>query len=181
MCDETLPSLLLSQFGVGPSLPRWDQAGAQSLVAMYDEHQLEFSPEEPAVNLYTVGGEFKPHKDHKALTVLVALSDPDSFCGGGTGLWSKEEAGCGPGDTAEHGSIPTLPPTLVVRPSLGSVILFGGDVMVSATTPHSTSPFEAIWPRSPVHQLAPHLPALHQLISSASRQPHACCCPLAAH
>ena len=41
-------------------------------------NKLEFSPREPAINVYGRGGEFAPHQDHQALTVLVPLSPPSA-------------------------------------------------------------------------------------------------------
>eukprot|EP00961_Rhodomonas_salina_P084071 1130207-Rhodomonas_salina.3 len=106
--DEELPLLVQRQFGAG-----------QSLVELYAANELEFSKGEPAVNIYAAGGEFEPHKDYDALTVLVALTDPDTYSGGGTGLWSREESA---DELAE-------PPTVILRPLRGSCLLFGGQVM----------------------------------------------------
>ena len=35
---------------------------------------LAWSPGEPAVNVYSKGGEFKPHEDEQTLTVLMPLT-----------------------------------------------------------------------------------------------------------
>jgi hypothetical protein len=50
---------------------------------------LAFTPGEPACNVYTSGGQFTPHEDGQSLTVIVVLSDRDTFVGGGTRFWSK--------------------------------------------------------------------------------------------
>ena len=57
--------------------------------------RFDFTPEEPAVNVYAEGGFFSPHSDDQAMTILVPLSSqgPDeAFCGGGTGFWSAADA-----------------------------------------------------------------------------------------
>ena len=64
-----------------------------------------------------------PHKDRMALTVLLSLSPPTSFAGGGTGFW-RDKANCGP--------------TAVLRPAPGTVLLWGGEVM------HAGMPMESI-------------------------------------
>ena len=50
---------------------------------------LAFTPGEPACNVYTSGGQFTPHEDGQSLTVILVLSDRDTFVGGGTRFWSK--------------------------------------------------------------------------------------------
>jgi len=81
--------------------------------------QFAFSQGEPAVNIYTEGGEFQPHEDKQALTVLVPLSPDDAFSGGGTAFWEEDR-----GRFAAW----TNEPTAVLRPPRGTAILFGGDV-----------------------------------------------------
>ena len=54
-----------------------------------------------------------------ALTVLVPLTAPSEFGGGGTGFWAGNEA------TDES---PACAPTIVLKPELGSALVFGGDV-----------------------------------------------------
>ena len=57
-----------------------------------------------------------------ALTVLLPLTAPDAdFAGGGTGFWSRADEDQGEG-------IPDFPPTTVIRPPLGTALLFGGDL-----------------------------------------------------
>ncbi len=84
---------------------------------MYMNGNLAFSSREPAVNVYTPGGEFLPHEDGQKLTILIPLSDAKSFDGGGTGFWHP--------DSSSHR---VTPPSLVLRPTPGSVILFVGHV-----------------------------------------------------
>lgn len=38
---------------------------------------------------YHLPGGFLAHKDHQSLTLLVALSDPHDFAGGGGATWSR--------------------------------------------------------------------------------------------
>lgn len=54
-----------------------------------------------------------------ALTVLIPLTSPMEFSGGGTGFWAGNRA------TDES---PESEPTLVLKPALGSALVFGGDV-----------------------------------------------------
>ena len=61
-----------------------------SLRDLYMAGELEWSEGEPAINVYTEAGRFGPHKDHMALTVLIPLTCPTRFSGGGTGFWTRE-------------------------------------------------------------------------------------------
>ena len=81
---------------------------------------LEYSPGEPAVNIYTATGEFKPHEDKMGLTVLVTLSDGDEFSGGGTAFWRPSDFNSARRGRAE--------PALVLTPPAGTALLFGGEV-----------------------------------------------------
>jgi len=88
---------------------------------------LVFSPGEPAVNVYTVGGEFSPHEDKQALTLLVPLSSASLYDGGGTAFWSAAMRGesVEPHVRLREGEVA---PTLVLRPSPSDAILFAGNV-----------------------------------------------------
>ena len=84
--------------------------------------ELEWSEGEPAMNLYEAPGLFGAHKDHMALTVLVPLTAPSAFAGGGTGFWgpassSASADGSNPGGDA-----------VVITPAAGDALVFGGDV-----------------------------------------------------
>ena len=80
-----------------------------------------FSGQEPMLNRYTSGGNFDPHQDGHALTILVPLSTADvDFGGGGTAFWSQETIGP---DAAEAKG---FPPSLVLRPPLGTGIFWRG-------------------------------------------------------
>lgn len=78
-----------------------------------------FSGHEPAINVYTAGGEFEPHEDKHALTVLVPLSPLGSFEGGGTGFWSE---------SAPRVGGPGGEPSLVLQPPPGTALMWTGDI-----------------------------------------------------
>ncbi len=103
--DREHPALIQSIFGEGNLLEN-----------MYTNGNLAFSSREPAVNVYTPGGQFLPHKDGQKLTILIPLSDVGSYDGGGTGFWPPDSSGR------------VTPPSLVLRPSPGSALLFVGHV-----------------------------------------------------
>ena len=88
--------------------------------------RLRFASGEPAINVYSSGGAFRPHEDKEALTVLVPLSNASDFDGGGTAFWSTSHAD--PGGLVSVNDGPVQEPTLVLRPSAGTAIIFGGDV-----------------------------------------------------
>ena len=80
---------------------------------------IAFNNIEPAINVYTTGGDFKRHKDEQSLTVLVPLCNASTFGGGGTAFWSA--------DTTM--SAADTPPTMVLAPACGSAIIFTGEVL----------------------------------------------------
>jgi hypothetical protein len=73
------------------------------------------------VNVYSgeQRGAFPPHTDGHALTILVPLSPPSHFTGGGTGFW-------GP-DARKPKAQPV--PTVSLVPAAGSALCFSGEVM----------------------------------------------------
>eukprot|EP00966_Prymnesium_polylepis_P212035 4911168-Prymnesium_polylepis.2 len=100
-----------------------------SLRELYMAGELEWSEGEPAINVYTENGFFGAHKDHLALTVLIPLTSPtQDFAGGGTGFWAGNRA------VDEN---PQSPPTTVLKPPLGTALVFGGDLT------HAGMPVEA--------------------------------------
>lgn len=105
--DEHLPSLATALFAGGA-------ASNGSLATRHAAGTLEFASREPAVNVYQKEGQFLAHKDHQSLTILLSLSSPTSFTGGGTGFWHGDAEG---------------EPVAVLRPAPGTVLLWGGDVM----------------------------------------------------
>ena len=52
---------------------------------------IEFSADEPAINVYSAKVCFLPHTDKEALKILMNLSSKDSYGGGGTGFWSTSD------------------------------------------------------------------------------------------
>lgn len=92
---------------------------AAELRSLPEAPGLVFSQEEPAVNVYGVDGEFAPHEDNMDLTVLLPLSPPAAFTGGGTAFWPPELK-----DKARQGAKPTL----VLAPPAGTALFFGGEV-----------------------------------------------------
>jgi hypothetical protein len=107
---------------------RWPMAGRamlqcnadDDLPELFEKPGLEFSKGEPAVNVYSAGGEFTPHRDHECLTLLLSLSSPEEFTGGGTAFWPP----CHSIDDAKLGA----PPSLVVKAPIGAVLLWSGVV-----------------------------------------------------
>jgi hypothetical protein len=107
---------LLSAPSLGPSITR--------------DPGLVFTPGEPACNVYTTGGQFTPHEDGQALTVIVVLSGGEAFSGGGTSFWSATEgaaSGRASGARALHVN-PQSEPSFVLTPPAGSALVFGGNV-----------------------------------------------------
>ena len=134
--DEEMPSVYQTLFRASDSWTARQPLNAQgeqpdtappdylaetcpTLRDLYQAGELEWSEGEPAINVYAAGGQFGTHKDHLALTVLIPLSAPDDFAGGGTGFWSRGRA---------ESESPEAPPTTVLTPPLGTALLFGGDV-----------------------------------------------------
>ena len=118
--DTQHPSIVSTLFG--PT--------ADSMLGLHRDGALNYHSREPAVNVYDTGGEFLPHMDHEALTVLIPLTSPSpaaatqsgtaGFSGGGTGFWSLEHAPNARGGQA---------PTALLRPEAGTALIFGGHVM----------------------------------------------------
>ncbi|CAJ1355355.1 unnamed protein product [Effrenium voratum] len=77
-----------------------------------------FSPGEPAVNRYIMGGGIAPHIDREAVTLNVLLSEPGAFAGGGTAFWPQEEK------TEEQEEKDVV----ILRPMQGTAILFNGQI-----------------------------------------------------
>ena len=101
-----------------------------SLRELYMAGELEWSEGEPAINVYTAGGRFGAHKDHLALTVLVPLTAPDEFAGGGTGFWAADSGGPPlPGlEKSELADGGAPADAVVLKPPLGTALVFGGDL-----------------------------------------------------
>ena len=104
--NAALPSLMPALFG--PDC-------LQSSSCLHNE-RLVFSEGEPAINFYWPPGGFEAHEDKQSLTCLLNLSAEEDYVGGGTAFWSTPA-----GD--EHNK-----PTLIVRPPIGTAIIFAGSV-----------------------------------------------------
>ena len=117
--DAELPHLAPRLFAGTPSAREIGAEIGAEMREMHERGGLEFSPREPAINFYGRGGEFAPHQDHQALTVLVPLSPPSTFEGGGTGFWPRG---------ADERVARRAPPALVLRPPAGTALLFAGCV-----------------------------------------------------
>ena len=105
LIDENLPSIGTALFD------------GEQVAKLMTDHQLKYSSREPAINVYTCGGEFRAHKDAQAITVLIPLSSPDEFLGGGTSFWSQDSRGHRVED-----------PSICLKPPAGTAMLFGGCV-----------------------------------------------------
>eukprot|EP01104_Vermistella_antarctica_P006741 TRINITY_DN17442_c0_g1_i1.p1 TRINITY_DN17442_c0_g1~~TRINITY_DN17442_c0_g1_i1.p1 ORF type:complete len:278 (-),score=41.77 TRINITY_DN17442_c0_g1_i1:283-1116(-) len=85
------------------------------------DQRYRFSAQEPAINRYSVGGLFEPHRDTLALTLNVLLR-VGSFKGGGTQFWAEGE------DEADSVAR-AHDPTLCIEPTVAGVgIVFNGKV-----------------------------------------------------
>jgi hypothetical protein len=113
LIDDTFPSLSQDLFG-GPISH-----------LLLDPADLSFSSREPAVNIYTKGGQFLAHKDGQKLTMLIPLSSNDSFQGGGTAFWGPASRG----HRVEG-------PSAIIKPPRGTMMLFAGHV------PHAGLPLD---------------------------------------
>lgn len=122
--DQKLcPSLKMTLFGRADATNEQTEKGeAQEEVSIADLFRndgLVYSTREPAINVYKPPhGHFGMHKDGKAMTILIPLSDPtNEFEGGGTAFWSQAFPREGQHDAS-----------LRLRPKAGTVVLFGGGV-----------------------------------------------------
>lgn len=96
-------------------------AEAFGLSACTAKTELDFSEGEPAINVYRgPGGDFKPHQDARALTLLMPLSTHGvDYEGGGTAFYAP---GVRPADAIRGAATPTT----VLRPRAGTALLWGG-------------------------------------------------------
>lgn len=93
---------------------------------------LKFSPGEPAINVYGVGGAFRAHEDGESLSVVMPLNGGGAFAGGGTAFWSPSQeypvyAGSGPSPPLRG-----PPPAFELAPEAGTAFVFVGSVTHSA-------------------------------------------------
>ena len=98
------------------------------------ELRPDYSPGEPAVNIYKKGGEFAPHTDKQSVSLLVPLSDEGvAFEGGGTAFWPdghhpRREDTAADDTVDENDRSHWLPHSHMLRPPTGTAIIFGGGV-----------------------------------------------------
>ena len=97
-------------------------ARCPTLRELYMAGELEWSEGEPAMNLYEAPGLFGAHKDHMALTVIVPLTSPSAFAGGGTGFWPPQASAASADGSDPDGD------AVIVTPAAGDALVFGGDV-----------------------------------------------------
>eukprot|EP00747_Dinoflagellata_sp_TGD_P020585 gnl/TRDRNA2_/TRDRNA2_127913_c0_seq2.p1 gnl/TRDRNA2_/TRDRNA2_127913_c0~~gnl/TRDRNA2_/TRDRNA2_127913_c0_seq2.p1 ORF type:complete len:381 (+),score=54.27 gnl/TRDRNA2_/TRDRNA2_127913_c0_seq2:63-1205(+) len=113
--EQHVPDVALEQFGQSSGLKKMKQV---------------FSPGEPAVNRYMVGGGIKPHTDKQAITLNVLLSEPGAFTGGGTLFWPQgtvnEDTTL---DSEWQARFDASTVTTLLRPQQGTAVLFNGQVV----------------------------------------------------
>ena len=83
-----------------------------------------FNTVEPAINVYTAGGDFKTHQDGQHLTLLVHLSAEGAFTGGGTAFWRQARAS----EFLARG-LEGVPPDVVIKPRQGDAMFWNGDLV----------------------------------------------------
>ena len=122
-------------------------AAALDLIACPDNTKMAYSEGEPALNLYYgPGGDFKPHQDMQALTLLLPLSTHGlDYEGGGTLFFSHDVEL----SKARSGE---APPIRLLHPPAGAALLWAGTlvhagapvtagrrlVLVASFTPHNS-------------------------------------------
>lgn len=118
LLETQIPELAKSLFGTATQVDLADML-------------VQFSPGEPAVNVYKAGGDFKPHTDKQSLTILVPLSPSGAFEGGGTAFWPESHHPSAAQRGTDYDELDEgawLPPCRVLREPAGSAIVFGGSV-----------------------------------------------------
>lgn len=103
--DKKIPSIGVTLFN------------GEKVAKLMADQELKYSSREPAINVYSRGGEFRAHKDAQSITVLIPLSSPNDFVGGGTSFWSQDSRG----HRVEA-------PSVCLKPPPGTAMLFGGCV-----------------------------------------------------
>ena len=83
LCDELIRR---TNTLLGEQLPHLAQSLFGQTVGLSDM-DISFSLHEPAINVYSAGGEFAQHEDNHMITVLVPLAEAEAFSGGGTAFW----------------------------------------------------------------------------------------------
>ena len=93
------------------------------------EQPFRFSSEEPAINRYGVGGDFKPHTDKFALTLNILLT-VGTFEGGGTEFWTEPNLGQGAAGHSRPECVTEEPALRVLPNTVGVGVL----LMVQSST-----------------------------------------------
>lgn len=98
-------------------------ADSEGLADCGPDTPLDYSEGEPAINIYWPGGSFKAHRDMRALTLLLQLSNHgDDYEGGGTAFF--------PADTEPSDALRCkVAPTAVLRPAAGTALLWSGTLV----------------------------------------------------
>ena len=86
---------------------------------------LSYSAGEPAINVYYAGGDFRPHRDAQSFTLLVPLSSPSEYEGGGTAFYE-------PTATPAEAVRGMAAPIATLRPLAGTALLWGGELTHAA-------------------------------------------------
>jgi len=120
LCDQILRRTLARLSAELPGLTKRQMGNASDPACIIGNRELQFSNGEPAINVYRVGGYFKPHEDKMSLTVLIPLSDAASgaFTGGGTAFWSD----------LDRSPVNIRPATFTVQAPAGTALVFTGNV-----------------------------------------------------
>ena len=84
--------------------------------------RIVFPEAEPAVNVYCSGGNFPLHDDGYDMSIVINLSPPGAFEGGGTQYWREMDD-----DKWQQNGTQTREPTLV-QPPQGSALIFNGNI-----------------------------------------------------
>jgi hypothetical protein len=86
---------------------------------------LSYSAGEPAINVYYAGGDFRPHRDAQSFTLLLPLSSPSEYEGGGTAFYE-------PTATPAEAVRGMAAPIATLRPLAGTALLWGGELTHAA-------------------------------------------------
>ena len=128
LIEQEIPELAAEIFGTRDLAQELRRGHA----SVHGSQLLNFTHNEPAINIYTAGGSFEPHKDLQALTVLIPLTGGGRglFEGGGTGFWARS---CAEDITLRRlgtvqDDVNAAAPMLVLTPPAGTAMLFGGNV-----------------------------------------------------
>lgn len=157
------PDLIVQLFG--------DHLDTDTTSGVLINDRVRFSTGEPAVNVYSAGGGFKPHMDQQSLTILVAISDAESgsFEGGGTAFWSVDDHGLG-SHSSNNQQIQNEP-TVVVHSAAGTALVFVGSVTHSGQPIITGERIVFVASFSPAHAERPDSDPRKRLAASRRQDP----------